>query len=423
MLHANITPDLALAQRLFRQIHDDSVDVPGVTRDAFGAGEQRAHDLVARIGQDLGLEHHVDAAGNLALTLPGRERTARRLMVGSHLDSVRHGGDYDGTVGVLAGLACLSGLASAGWEPAQDITLLVTRAEEAGAWFPVSFPGSRAALGTLPSSALDVRRLDTGRTLAAHMLDGGFAPDAIRAGTAAWLNTDNVEGFLELHIEQGPILEALGVPVGLVTAVPGSRRHRDVRIVGQTNHSGATPRAYRRDAALAAAELTLRLDDAWAEMLTDRCELTCTVCVLETGPGAAFTQIAGAARMEIDLRSPDPAALDQIHGRLVVLAGEVAGRRGVAIDLGPETGSPGSTMDQDMLASLQHAADACGIGAHVMTSGGGHDAVAFAAAGIPAGLVFVRNQNGSHCPEEAMQFEDFATATRLAMHWLLHRSR
>lgn len=219
MLHANITPDLALAQRLFRQIHDDSVDVPGVTRDAFGAGEQRAHDLVARIGQDLGLEHHVDAAGNLALTLPGRERTARRLMVGSHLDSVRHGGDYDGTVGVLAGLACLSGLASAGWEPAQDITLLVTRAEEAGAWFPVSFPGSRAALGTLPSSALDVRRLDTGRTLAAHMLDGGFAPDAIRAGTAAWLNTDNVEGFLELHIEQGPILEALGVPVGLVTAV------------------------------------------------------------------------------------------------------------------------------------------------------------------------------------------------------------
>lgn len=158
-------------------------------------------------------------------------------------------------------------------------------------------------------------------------------------------------------------------------------------------------------------------------MLTDRCELTCTVCVLETGPGAAFTQIAGAARMEIDLRSPDPAALDQIHGRLVVLAGEVAARRGVAIDLGPETGGPGSTMDQDMLASLQHAADACGIGAHVMTSGGGHDAVAFAAAGIPGGLVFVRNQNGSHCPEEAMQFEDFATATRLAMHWLLHRSR
>ncbi len=205
--------------------------------------------------------------------------------------------------------------------------------------------------------------------------------------------------------------------------MPGSRRHRDVRITGHTNHSGATPRAHRKDAAIAAAELAVRLDDAWVELLERGHELTCTVCVLETGPDAAFTQIAGAARMEIDLRSTDPEALDHIHDRLVALAHDIAERRHVRIDLGTETGGPGSIMNREMLASLRQAADEIGIGVHTMNSGGGHDAVAFAAAGVPAGLVFVRNQNGSHCAEEAMRLTDFSAATRLAMHWLLLRSR
>ncbi len=415
-------PDLALAGALFRALHDDSADGAGVTRDAYGPGEQRAHDRIAREGARLGLEHHVDHAGNLALTLPGRDRNRRRLVIGSHLDSVRQGGDYDGTAGVLAALACVAGYVHAGRTPAADIMVLVLRAEEAGSWFPVSFPGSRAALGSLPADALEVRRADTGQTLGAHMQACGFDPAPVRAG-AKWLGPDSVDAFLELHIEQGPVLDALGMPIGIVTGIPGSRRYRQARIVGETNHSGATPRAFRRDAAIAAAELAYRLDLAWAAMLAEGHALTCTFCVLATDGDAGFTRIAGSARFELDMRSLDRACLDRLHETLLALVDDIQARRGVWILLGPETGSAASLLNPRLQAELSQAAEGLGIVTFKMPSGGGHDAVAFAQAGVPAALLFVRNQNGSHTPAEAMRMEDFALATRVIMRWLTDRDR
>ncbi len=410
-------PDIPLAERLFRKLHDDSRDGDGVTRDAYGPAEQRAHDLVAAEGRSLGLELFVDYAGNLGLTLPGRDRGAKRRVIGSHLDSVRQGGDYDGPAGVLAGLACLAGMRAASFTPPVDVTLLVTRAEEAGAWFPVSFPGSRAALGTLPADQLLAPRRDTGRSLAEHMRESGFEPERVRAGEA-WLGPHNVEGFLEVHIEQGPVLDAASIPVGVVTGIPGSRRHRAGTVAGETNHSGATPRAYRRDAAAALAELAFRLDQAWERMEAEGHELVCTFCVLATGPDAAFTKIAGSARFELDMRSRSRASLDQLHDELERLAEEIAARRRVRIDLGPETGSAACEMDAGMQASLLHAAASLGVAARALPSGGGHDAVAFAQAGVPAGMLFVRNQNGSHTPLEAMRIEDFAAACKVALRWL-----
>ena len=413
-------PDLELAAGLFRALHDDSHDGAGVTRDAYGPGEQRAHDRIAAEGRRLGLEHHVDHAGNLALTLPGRDRSRRKLVLGSHLDSVRQGGDYDGTAGVLAALACVAGYRRAGQVPAQDLMVLVTRAEEAGSWFPVSFPGSRAALGTLPAEALDARRADTGRTLEEHMLECGFDSAPVRAG-AGWLGPESVDAFLELHIEQGPVLDAREVPVGIVTGIPGSRRYRQARISGETNHSGATPRAYRRDAAIAAAELAYRLDQAWERMLLDGEELVCTFCVLTTGDDAGFTRIAGSARFELDMRSLDRSSLDRLDATLLGLVDEIQVRRGVRILLGAETGSEASLLHQGLQDELARAADCLGIATCRMPSGGGHDAVAFAQAGVPSALLFVRNQNGSHSPAEAMRMEDFASATAVIMRWLIDR--
>lgn len=410
-------PDLELAAGLFRTLHDDSRDGDGVTRDAYGPGEQRAHDRIAATGRRLGLEHYVDHAGNLALTLPGRDRNRRRIVLGSHLDSVRQGGDYDGTAGVLAALACVAGYCHAGRVPAQDITVLVTRAEEAGSWFPVSFPGSRAALGTLPADALDTQRADTGRTLADHMLECGFNPSAVRSGVA-WLGSETVEAFLELHIEQGPVLDRQEIPVGIVTGIPGSRRYREGRILGETNHSGATPRAFRHDAAIAMAELAYRLDQAWEQMLLDGHELVCTFCVLATDGDAGFTRIAGSARFELDMRSLSHHSLDQLHATLVSLVDEITVRRGVRILLGPETGSQASLLHAGLQAELHKAAQSLGIASCRMPSGGGHDAVAFAQAGVSAALVFVRNQNGSHTPAEAMRLEDFASASAVIMSWL-----
>ncbi len=409
-------PDTGLAHRLFRQIHDDSFDGVGVTREAYGPGERRAHTLVRREAEALGLESATDHAGNLYLTLPGRDRAAKRLVIGSHLDSVPQGGDYDGTAGVLAGLATVAGLRRAGFVPDRDIVVMVTRAEEAGAWFAFSFPGSRAALGTLPPEALAVRRQDSGRTLEDHMREEGFDPDACRAGVQV-LSPKTVAAFLEVHIEQGPVLDALAVPVGLVSGIPGSRRYRAARVFGEYNHSGATPRRYRRDAAMAAAELAYRLDAKWAAMEAEGHALVCTFCVLATADQAAFTKIAGEAQFQLDMRSVDPAALDVLHAELERLVTEISASRGVRFDLGPQTGSTACPMDAALKAGLARAAEEAGIPYHVMASGGGHDAAAFGQAGVPSAMLFVRNQHGSHNPEEAMQLADFDQACEVVMRW------
>ncbi|MEO9188482.1 MAG: M20/M25/M40 family metallo-hydrolase, partial [Acetobacteraceae bacterium] len=227
-MRANLTSDIDLAAALFEGLRERTFDGVGVTRDAYGPGEQAAHDLVRATAEGLRLETDIDAAGNLYMTLPGTDRAAKRVVLGSHLDSVARGGNYDGAAGVLAGLAVVAGMQAAGFAPSRDVTVLAIRAEEAGAWFPTSYPGSHAALGRLPPEALDVRRLDTGRTLAEHMRESGFDPDAVRAG-AGRLGPHNTAAYVELHIEQGPVLDAEEIAVGVVTGIPGSRRLRAAR--------------------------------------------------------------------------------------------------------------------------------------------------------------------------------------------------
>lgn len=405
----NLTPDTELAARLFDALRQATFDGVGVTREAYGPGERKAHALVRTEAEALGLEVAADHAGNLHMTLPGADRAAKRVVLGSHLDSVRSGGNFDGAAGVLAGLAAVAGMKRASFAPARDITVLAIRAEEAGAWFPFSFPGSRAVLGTLPAEALAVRRQDSGRTLEDHMREEGFDPDAVRAGRRV-LGPDNVAAFLELHIEQGPVLEAEGIPVGIVTGIPGSRRYRGARVLGEYNHSGAVPRRYRRDAAIALAEFAHRLDEAWERLEIAGHRMVCTFCVLATTAEAGFTKIPGEARFELDMRSTSRASLDALHDELERLVPRIEARRGVRFELGPESGSVASVMDPDIQAALRRAADAVGVRHLSMASGGGHDAGAFAQAGVPTGMIFVRNQNGSHNPHEAMRMEDFAAA-------------
>lgn len=414
-----MSPDLDLAWRLFGGLREIGFDGAGMTRDAYGPGERAALSLVREAALGLGLECRGDAAGNLYMTLPGSGPDGRAVLIGSHLDTVPAGGAYDGAAGVLAGLAVIAGMRRAGFVPARPVTVMVTRAEEAGAWFPVSFPGSRAALGTLPAGSLEVCRRDTGRTMASHMADEGLDPTAI--GPAV-LGTHNVAGFVELHIEQGPVLDTAGIPVGVVTAIPGSRRYRQGRILGESNHSGATPRAHRRDAALALAELVVGLDQAWQRLEADGHRLVVTFCVMGTTEEAGFTRIAGEARFQLDLRSASSASLDAIDAAFHTLAQEVAARRSVRVEPGPVGRVEPVGLDGAIGSELAACATALGI-AHVrMVSGGGHDAGAFASAGVPASMLFVRNQNGSHTPREAMRPEDFADACAVLSHWAALRA-
>src|SRR5471032_2632264 len=180
-LHSDLEAETALAGRLFDHLRLHSKSRLGVTRASYGEGEQMAHQLMRGLGQELGLEKRIDAAGNLYLTLPGRDRTRPAIMTGSHLDSVPEGGNYDGAAGVVAGMAMLARWRRAGRQPAQDITVMCVRAEELS-WFPAPYIGSRAAFGLLEPEALDsCKRFDTGCSLAEHMKEAGFAPERIRA--------------------------------------------------------------------------------------------------------------------------------------------------------------------------------------------------------------------------------------------------
>jgi N-carbamoyl-L-amino-acid hydrolase len=412
----DLAPDVALAERLFAELRARSFDGVGITREAYGPGERMAHALVREAAERLGLEVAADPIGNLHMTLPGRDRAAKRLVLGSHLDSVRQGGNYDGAAGVLAGLAAVAGMRRAGFTPRCDVTVLAIRAEEAGAWFPTSYPGSRGALGTLRPEELQVCRADTGRTLEEHMREEGFDPDFARAGKRV-LGLDTVAAFLEVHIEQGPVLEAEGIPIGIVTGIPGSRRLRAGRVIGEYNHSGATPRKYRRDAAIALAELAHRMDEAWLGLETEGQTLVCTFCVLATAPEAGFTKIPGEAVFQLDVRSVSPHACDRMFEVLYDLVPRIEARRGVRFELGAESGSRAAPMDQGVQAALRRVAEALGIAYRAMPSGAGHDAAAFAQAGVPAGMLFVRNQHGSHNPKEDMRMEDFAAACAVATRW------
>ncbi len=412
----NLTPDMDLAAELFDGLRAGSRDGEGVTREAYGPGERMAHALVRAAAERIGLEASVDVAGNLYMTLPGADRAAKRIIIGSHLDSVRQGGNYDGAAGVLSGLAAVAGMKRAGFAPGRDITVMAIRAEEAGAWFPVSYPGSRMALGLLKPDGLAIARQDTGRSLADHMREEGFDPDAVARGDHA-IGPHNVAGYLELHIEQGPVLEAEQVPIGIVTGIPGSRRLRQGRVVGEYNHSGATPRKYRRDAAAALAELVHRMDERWCELDAMGHALVCTFCTMATTADAGFTKIAGEATFQLDVRSVSPHACDLMFEALHRFMAEIEVRRGVRFDCGPETGSRAAIMDEGIRAGLARAADALGIAHVAMASGAGHDAAAFADAKIPSSMLFVRNQNGSHNPHEDMRMEDFAAACAVVQRW------
>lgn len=416
----NLRPDTALATALSRGLHEATADPRGgVTREAYGSGERIAHALIREAAEALDLTTRTDPAGNLYMTLPGSDRGLPQLLLGSHLDSVPRGGDHDGVAGVLAGLAVAAGMRRAGYVPPRDITVMAIRAEEAGAWFPFGCPGSRAATGTLPAEALSVQRMDTPVTLAEAMRAEGFDPDWCERGEAA-VTRRNTAAFIEVHIEQGPVLEAEGLPLGIVTGIPGSRRHRFGRVLGEWNHSGATPRRYRRDAAAALAELAFRLEQHWIALEEAGRELVCTFCVMATSAEAGFTKVAGEAEFKLDVRSLDQVALDLLFAELHRLKAEIETRRGIQILLGPESAGAPTLLDPGLITALEQAARAQGIAHRRMPSGGGHDASAFQKAGIPSAMLFVRNQNGSHNPEEAMRWDDFDAACRTLMRFASH---
>jgi N-carbamoyl-L-amino-acid hydrolase len=411
--HADMTPEMALATDLFDKLARETADPPGVTRATFGDGEALAHRRAAEAARTLGLEITHDIAGNQYMTWPGRDRTAPRVFIGSHMDSVNHGGNYDGAAGVIAGLAAVCALQRDGFIPEQDIVVMAIRAEEL-VWFPTPYCGSRMAFGLLDPSEYDaVKRSDTGRSLADHMRAAGCDPDALRAG-ARPLDPASIKHFIEVHIEQGPTLDMRDIPVGVVSGIRGNLRYRHGRITGAYAHAGAVAREYRHDAVLAGAAFLGALERMWDDLTAAGDDFVATVGEFWTDPAMhGMTKVPGAVRFTMDLRSLSDDVLMRADAALRDTAARVGAERGVTLDPGPCTHAPPAIIDPALVTGFERAAAALKIPALTMPSGAGHDCATFSWQGVSAGMLFIRNQNGSHNPDEAMNMADFRQAVRV----------
>ena len=403
-------------EALFAQLRQDGLDEPGVSRDPYGAGEQRAHATVTRYAETLGLEIGRDAAANLYMTLSGRDRDAPVLVIGSHLDSVPHGGNFDGAAGVLAGLAVVTALRSLNLTPSCDIVVMGIRAEES-VWFQVSYIGSRGSLGMLPDGALDVRRVDTGRTLADHITECGGNPAALR-NRRRHFGPARIAAYLELHIEQAPSLVEAARPVAVCTGIPGNFRYPDAWIEGRHDHVGL-PRRFRRDAAMAGAEFAMALDALWQSHETRGIPMACTFGRFHTDMAVhGLTIVPGAFHFSLDMRAYDETVLAALEAMVGSIIGGIEQRRGVRFHLGQVARAAVGQVDPAIKHALEAAADAQGIPFLRIGSPASHDAAAFGAAGVPMGMLFVRNENGSHNPHEAMATDDFLDGTTVLTQWV-----
>ena len=405
-----------LAASLFDALRRDGLDEPGVTRDAYGPGEQRAHATATAAAERLGLHVERDFAANTYMTLPGRDPEAPHVVVGSHLDSVPHGGNFDGAAGVVAGLVALAALKRLGLTLECDVTVMAVRAEES-VWFQVSYVGSRSALGSLPDGALDAKRIDTGRTLAEHMAECGGDPEAVRA-RRHFLKPAKLRAFLEVHIEQAPSLVEDGKPLAVCTGIPGNFRYPEACIEGRNEHVGL-PRRFRRDAAMAGADFATALDRVWEEHEARGVPMAATLGRFHTASALhGMTFVPGLFHFSLDVRAYDEAVLAGLDRRVDEIVAEVERRRGVRFLLGRKARAAVGAVDPGIKVSLGAGARALGLPFAVLGSPASHDAAAFAEAGVPMGMLFVRNRNGSHNPEEAMEVDDFLHATSVLALWL-----
>ncbi len=418
-----VNESIPFAERLFTELGEKTADGVGVTRGSYGEGEQLAHDLLEDAADSLNLEINKDPAGNLYMTLPGQDRDAPAWFVGSHLDSVYHGGNFDGAAGVISGVSAQATLQRLNIIPARDITVMGIRAEECSTWFVGHHGGhlgSRAVLGLLwPGEMESAVHVHTGRTLAQCMDDAGFDSSYFQEHNQPYLRPDNVKGYFELHIEQGPVLHHEGCPIGIVTGIRGCLRARSAHTNGIYTHSGAVPQEMRQDAVLGTAELILDIEQKCTEARADGRDMVFAAGKFFTDSDHhSIVKVPGSVEFSIDIRSQDTVVLKEMQTYITKRATEINQRRGIDIDLNEISLVTPAVMDEGYRNHMQRGAELLEISYMDIPSGAGHDAADFHDVGIPSAMIFIRNDHGSHNPDEAMELEDFALGTRL-LTWTL----
>lgn len=394
----------ALGAELFEALREMSKDGAGVTRASYSAAEDAAHLLVANTAMRAGLAVRTDEACNTWIEMEGSDPGAPAVLVGSHLDSVRQGGNYDGAAGVVGGLLALLALKE-GPRLRRTVRTVAFRGEES-AWFGTCYVGSRAAVGTLTGEMLDGLSEER-RPLRDAMREAGADMEPIEAGRPL-VDLEGIHRYVELHIEQGPVLVEAGAAVGAVTGIRGNRRFPKVEWLGEPGHSGAVPRAMRRDAVLAMTEWLSAVEREWDREQGLGSDLVMTAGVVGTDPlRHGLTRVPEFARVSLDIRSVDEDTLERVSAGVEALACEIAERRRVRVEMGARMDTAAAAIAPSIAREVVSAAAELGYEAVSLPSGAGHDAAALAEVGVPICMIFVRNENGSHNPLEALDIDDF----------------
>lgn len=406
-----------LAQRIFSEIAELSRDPEiGITRESYGAGENAAIAYLSQFALDNGLQVHADRAGNVIYQRADDDGQPA-IWIGSHLDSVPQGGNYDGLAGVVAGLLCLCRLDQLQVQTPRPTRVLGLRGEES-AWFGKSYMGSRALMGGLTSTDLALTNRFSKRTLGEAMQAVGADLDAIR--TRQWLiEREQFAGYLEVHIEQAESLEKMGQAIGIVPGIRGNLRHNLVRCLGEDGHSGAVSREDRHDSVFAVSELVARIDRLWGEWLEDGRDLVVTVGTLGTNAAHhAVSRIPGEVSFSLEVRSLHQPTLEAFHALILAEIRQIEGQRQVRFEFDKRIDTQPAAMHEPWVDALVRMTREHGWEGVLTPSGAGHDAAVFANAGIPSAMLFIRNQHGSHNPFEAMELDDFIEASEVLYHTL-----
>ena len=377
----------------------------GVSRVAFSDADIEGRKYIRSLMEKAGLKVRVDAAGNIIGHKEGRNPKLPVILFGSHIDSVPHGGNYDGALGVLGALECIEILNEQHFLAAHPLEVLAFSDEEGG------LTGSHAAVGELSQEALQIKS-HSGKTIGEGIRFIGGDPDNLQS---AKRNPFEILAYLELHIEQGGILEAEKISIGVVEGIVGINVW-DVTVLGFANHAGTTPMDQRKDALLAAARLVESVNHI-ARSIPGR--QVATVGTIQAEPGAPNV-IPGKVVMSLEIRDLEKSKIDLVFEKVKESAEKIATDTGTAISFVPldVTAIPAPT-DQRLRKIIQEAATRLGLTTKLMPSGAGHDAQNLARM-VPIGMIFVPSVGGiSHSPKEFTTPSDMANGASVLMQSIL----
>jgi N-carbamoyl-L-amino-acid hydrolase len=398
-----ITPDIERVRRdILRMSEFVSSEEPGYTRISFSKEDREARAYVADLMKGANLSVRIDAAGNL---IGSREGEGQKpvILVGSHIDTVRGGGRFDGVSGVIAAIEIARRFEEEKISMIHPLEVIVFLAEEPSP-FGISTVGSRAMTGKLSEDLLNSLKDSQGRTLGGAIEGMGGNPS--RIGEAK-RSPAEVLAFLELHIEQGPILYSRGIPIGAVTGIVGILRGK-IEVVGRMDHAGTIPMEARKDALVAGSEVILALEKACRELEG----VVGTIGKVEVFPNSVNV-IPGRVNLEMEARSFKEAFLHETESLFRKELDRIVQKRGVEIHFGSAISSKPVLFHPRLVERVARVCGSLGISYLEMPSGAGHDANHLAEV-VPAAMIFVPSKDGrSHCPEEWTDFEQVCLGTEV----------